>query len=477
MKRLIMLLLCALVLLCACGNENVPEQPAAEPTEQVADATEPTFHDRSHTLTEIRHRPPSEEEDGNYLYYRCNDCGALFWDFTGRTPATLEEVIVPALGRKPFEYHDYDGDNYDISRLYSFYGHVAQGGAIFEETFFVCDKYGYCYMYDLGDGSLIAQFPLGSFNNSDTPFQNHSNQMMFGAQRFSPDDPFPLLYVTTGYSNDHDETGAYYCKGSVERILYKEGRGWYAEVVQTIEINDAENIPDGDINGTLTQMYQDGKFPYVSGNGYDAAAGYEKIGYGWPHFYVDSDPTPASMGKLFIFSARWRGSESWEKQNHEKYDFTDYVTDNAYIFTVFDLPALPASESAEDGYGQTVTLYPRDIIDQFTTEFDVFAFQGGTMYQGRIYHSFGDAKQTAKHTNNIRVWDVAQRRIVARLDLHDSIMADWEPECCCIYRGELALSTYNMDANNKIVNLYVFGYVTADEAEKPECLLCGDDMS
>ena len=141
------------------------------------------------------------------------------------------------------------------------------------------------------------------------------------------------------------------------------------------------------------------------------------------------------------------------------------------------MPALPASESAEDGYGQTVTLYPRDIIDQFTTEFDVFAFQGGTMYQGRIYHSFGDAKQTAKHTNNIRVWDVAQRRIVARLDLHDSIMADWEPECCCIYRGELALSTYNMDANNKIVNLYVFGYVTADEAEKPECLLCGDDMS
>ena len=100
MKRLIMLLLCAVVLLCACGNENVPEQPAAEPTEQVADATEPTFHARSHTLTEIRHRPPSEEEDGNYLYYRCNDCGALFWDFTGRTPATLEEVIVPALGRR-----------------------------------------------------------------------------------------------------------------------------------------------------------------------------------------------------------------------------------------------------------------------------------------------------------------------------------------------------------------------------------------
>lgn len=472
MKRFVwILLVLSLLMLCACGEQEALQQPRDTPE------TEATFHDRSHTLTEVKYKAPSENDDGNYLYYRCQDCGELFLDFTGRTPTTLAEVIVPALGTEPFEYHDYNGENYDISKLYSFYGHVAQGSAIHEETFFVCDKYGYCYMYDLADGSLIAEFPLGSFDNSDTPFQNHSNQMMFGAEKFHESDPFPLLYVTTGYSNDHDDTGAYYCKGSVERILYKEGKGWYAEIVQTIEINDQANIPDKDINGTLSEMYKDGKFLYVSGNGYDASAGYEKIGYGWPHFYVDSDPTEASEGKLFIFSARWRGSESWEKKNKEKYDFADYVTDNAYIFTEFDLPALPASESPEDGYGQTVTLYPKDITGQFTTEFDVFAFQGGTMYQGRIYHSFGDAKQTAKHTNNIRVWDVAEKKIVARIALHDSIMADWEPECCCIYNGELALNTYNMDDANKTVNLYVFGYVVADEdAGDPECLLCAEEL-
>ena len=57
-------------------------------------------------------------------------------------------------------------------------------------------------------------------------------------------------------------------------------------------------------------------------------------------------------------------------------------------------------------------------------------------------------------------------------------MADWEPECCCIYKGELALNTYNMDDANKTVNLYVFGYVVADDAASdPDCLMCGEELN
>ncbi len=464
MKKLSpMLLLCLLLTLCACGDRgHTAENP-----------TEATFHDRSHHLIEVTHRAPTEYEEGNYLYYRCADCGELFWEFTGKTPATLEEVTVPALGPEPYEMHRFNGEDYSVTRLNSFYGHAAQGSAIDGNTLFVCNKYGYCYMYDLTDGSKIAEFPLGSFDDSDSPTQNHSNQMMFGAEKFAESDPYPLLYVTTGYSNDHDENGTYYCRGSVERIRQRADGSWYAEIVQTIEFNDAANIPDKDPNGTLKKMYRDGKFLYVSGNGYDASAGYEKIGYGWPHFYVDSAPTAATEGKLFIFSTRFRGSEYWENKTREQYGFDNYEKDNAYIISEFTLPELPASESAADGYGQTVTLYPRDIRDQFTTEFSVFAFQGGTMYRGRIYHSFGDAKQTEKHTDAIGVWDIAQRRFVTKIDLRRSILADWEPECCCIYNGELALSAYNMNDDNRIVNLYLFGYITADDKT---CLPCGEAL-
>lgn len=358
--------------------------------------------------------------------------------------------------------HPNDYGDFTITQLGSISNnHAAQGTTAYANHLFVCDKYGYCHMYTLPDMEFVDKFALGSMNQTDGPTQNHSNQMMFGPEKFDDDDPYPLLYVTTGYSNDHDMTGAYYAKCSVERILYNEERGWYAEIVQTIEFNDKANIPDNDFNGTLTKMYKNGKFLYTTGNGYDASAGYEKIGYGWPHFYVDSAPTEETEDKLYIYSTRFRGSEHWENEAKEDYGIIDFKENNSYIFTTFEMPDLPDDEEDED-YGKTVTLYPKDILGQFETEFDAYAFQGGTMRGGRIYHAYGDGKQEEKYRDAILVFDIVNQRKVGKLELHTTKIASWEPECCFFYSGKLCVSAYNKDENNKMVNIYSFDFDNTD---------------
>lgn len=350
--------------------------------------------------------------------------------------------------------HYYNGENLDLQRLTTITnGHASQGTAIYKDTLFICNKHGHCYMYQLPNGEAITDFPLASYDNSDTPHQNHCNQMMFGPQKFAKNDPFPLLYITTGYSGNHDSTGAYYAKCSIERILYSKEKGWYTEIVQTIAFNDEENIPDKNIDGKLTEMYQDGRFWYATGNGYYSSSKYQKIGYGWPHFYIDSAPTKDTIDKLYIFSSRFCGSDLGESVIQENYEFTDDSL-NHYILTEFDLPKLPKN-TASPSYGDTITLYPKDITNQFETEFDIYAFQGGTMYNGKIYHSFGYGNLNPREHNGIRVFDIAERKITAKLDLSDTEMALWEPECCCIYNGELVLSAYNMNKMNKTVNLYI----------------------
>ena len=335
--------------------------------------------------------------------------------------------------------------------------HAVQGTAAYAGNLFICDKYGYCYMYTLTNGKFIAKFALGSMDESDGPTQNHCNQMMFGPEKFEQADPYPLLYVTTGYSNDHDKTGAYYGKCSIERIRHSKTKGWYSEIVQTIEFNDEANIPDNNIDGTLTQMYKNGKFLYTSGNGYDATVGYQKIGYGWPHFYVDSSPTTKTRGKLYIYSTRFRGTESYEDKAKEKYNITSFEQDNRYIITSFVMPVLPESEN-DESYGKTVTLYPKDIIGQFETAYDTYFFQGGTMHNGRIYHAYGDGKQNKKYRDTILIFDVAKGKKIKKLELHTTEVAHWELECCFFYEDNLWVSAYNKNKLNPTINIYSFKF-------------------
>lgn len=387
--------------------------------------------------------------------------------------------------------HEHTGKNYEISQLITmndYAGSGLQGTAVFEDYLFQADKYGLISVYDLSakdPNAIVTSFKLATYNKATLPsdptvaagteadeWSNHTNQLMFSDIYFDESDPFPLAYITTGNSGKHDGTGAYIVKCAVERIRINKDGTWYSELVQLIEINDKDNIPLGpgdSINGTLLKMFNDGngQFLYTSGNGYDASKGYEKIGWGFPAAHVDTDPTDVTRGKFYVKSARFRTKEADVKTNQDIYGITDYYTDSAYIITEFDLPALPTSES-DPAYGKTVTLYPRDITDQFITPYTIGFTQGGVLYQGRIYYSFGcmyaihsgkyDESSTDYLRNGIQIFDIAEKRIVAKLEINAET-SEHEPECAAIWNGKLLLST-----NRKV--MFQFDMFMTDELAK-----------
>lgn len=338
-----------------------------------------------------------------------------------------------------------------------------QGSAVFDDTLFACTSRGACTMYDMNTGAEIAGFDLATATENHTEKDsNHSNQLMFGPAKFDEADPFPLMFVTTGNSGEHDASGAYYAKCAVERVLYCEERGWHSELVMLLEFNDVDNIPEQDGNpgknmnvnknngDILTNMYNfdEGKFFYTSGNGYDQSKGYQKVGWGWPAWFTDCEPTDETMGKIYMKGARFRTTEAYEPLNKEVYDIDSYWTSdarqrgNAYIITEFDMPPLPKSTSRDDGYGETVTLYPRDITNQFATEYDIGFTQGGVLYNGIIYYSYGNEKNNSGPyiKNGIRIIDIAAEKITGKINLSGTILGSGkEPECCSIWRGELML--------------------------------------
>ena len=338
-----------------------------------------------------------------------------------------------------------------------------QGGTVYENYFVNGYNYGMINIYDLESSNPttpIAEFKLASYAGSDVAsgYRNHTNQIMFGAEKWDVDDPFPLLYVTTGNTGDQQSDGSYISKCAVERIVYDGTTGeWSSQLVQTIQFADG-----GGVGYTYADYVRGEGFIYESTPTWTNSKGYQKVCWGWPASFVDSDPTETTNGKFYIFSARFRTTVAYENTwtNHYagQYDDFCYFTDNAYIITEFDLPELPKSEAE---FAQTVTLNPSDIMDQFATEFDVYYTQGGTMYQGKLYYSFGNevnSNEDEYQRNQIRVWDIKEQEIVGRINLKATSFNLDEPECCMFYKSKLCVNTQKL-------HLYSFDFVASNDSE------------
>jgi len=262
---------------------------------------------------------------------------------------------------------------------------TVQGFAIYESTGFVLYHTGVCAAYNLDtkESKPMGVFKLGSYNDGypDNRYANHANDAMFGDKLDGED--FPLMYVTAGNSGDSDEKGYIgYC--AVEQICLKDGV-YTSKTAQKIYYkNDGiENTP------------------------------YQTPGWGWPASLVDT------KGRwYYMLSARYRTRKDLA------------ITDNVYIITKFRLP---------DPKSGDTTLYPTDIVDQYELPFNVFFTQGGTIYDNKIYYTYGCG--TEAHPNELRVIDLDKKEYILCEDLTDTPFGDDEVECCAFYNDRMLLNT------------------------------------
>lgn len=260
-----------------------------------------------------------------------------------------------------------------------------QGFAVHGDIGFVLYHTGVCAAYDLArkEQKPLGVFKLGSYNAStpDNRYTNHANSAMFGPTLSG--EKYPLLYVSAGNSGECDENG-YIAYCAVEQIREENG-AFTAQTVQRI---------------------------YYKNDGIGATA-FEAPGWGWPFSLVD-----VNNGWYYLFSARYRTRKEYSKP------------DNAYIVTKFPLPAPDTGD---------VTLYPTDITDQFLLPFNVFATQGGTLYDDKIWYMFGFG--TENHPNALRVIDLQGKEYARCEDLSTTPFRDQEVECCAFYKGKLLINT------------------------------------
>jgi hypothetical protein len=84
-----------------------------------------------------------------------------------------------------------------------------------------------------------------------------------------------------------------------------------------------------------------------------------------------------------------------------------------------------------------VELTGADIYEQFVMPYTTEVMQGGTLYNGMLFHAFGYGATS----NEIRVFDVKTGTEIADINALSLPYANLEPESCAIYDGKLYVQT------------------------------------
>ena len=469
-----------------------------------------------HLINYVEAKEVSIAYPGELAHYACPSCGKIYRDADGVNEITDRESI-----RTYWQCHTDNGsltgtgDDFSTEMMFTISG--GQGIAISGDYMFQCDGSGNCYVYNMLTGRRIGSFKLGSYNNGSiasfesedwvsdedrqryaelqqqldaakangasenelkaiedkmatirADYQNHANQIMFSSYYYKDTDVFPLLYVTAGNEGAYGKYG-YRGHCAVERIVYDEETGiWSAQCLQRIFFDDRGYTTEAINANNFAFTYQDN-----ATTGFVNSNGYEKIGWGWPASFVDKDPENCvTKDKFYLYSARYRTTTSWEsswantyaKQGFAGFNYKDH---SAYIITEFDMPAPP---SVNGEYESLVILSPLDIQDQFTTEYRSYVTQGGTMYQGRIYYSYGwNGAYGTAHADSLQVFDIASKKIISRLDLGEDRngIGHCEPECVAVWNGKIVMSC---NGRNPVPSgLWIFGHIELHGETKPTC--------
>lgn len=269
---------------------------------------------------------------------------------------------------------DISKHRYDLKTLYKLKKPVGQtngfqGSACYGDELFVFFHEGGAAVYDLDSGSSV---PKSSFSLDSAGPTNHANCANFSNVFHEGNTDYPLLYVTSTGNDAPEEM-----KCSVENIT-KTGGVFSSENVQEIHLTN-----DGFADAGLLEVW------------------------GWPNWLVD-----AENGYLYAFSAKFRTSQS------------QYYDQNVYIANKFKLPKVSD--------GAVITLGVDDLIEQKTFEYNVQVTQAGTIFNNKIFYTFGWG--TIWSPFKIGVYDLLSNSLYASIT---PIGIDEEPESCFVYDGKL----------------------------------------
>lgn len=256
---------------------------------------------------------------------------------------------------------------------------AVQGMAIFDNKLFQLQHKGILNIYDFENKNSV---PLATCNlETYSATGNHANCCNF-SNKYYQGNTIPLLYIVGGNSGEVMEC-------DVENIILTENNGTYTATSQLVQII------------TLDQ------------------SGFESAGYvpywGWSCWLTSPDNK-----YLYYFGAKYRTNGSMDQ----------YYDDNRYIITKFNYPDLSNSN---------VTLTANDVLDQFTTPYEINVTQGGTLYDNKIYYSFGFG--TTTYPARIGVWDLRTRSYTNLIELSNTPVSTQEPEDLYVYNDSLYLMT------------------------------------
>lgn len=178
-------------------------------------------------------------------------------------------------------------------------GYSAQGSACYGNYFFQ----GYAgnkiiTVYDLKNKTCIGSYDTKGPYNS----RIHANTLNFGNQRYDPDDDFPVLYVSSGYTiNGYSQIYAYRIQKQVSDFSFS--------LVQTITLKGCGSWTEGILdneNDYLWIKYEKngsaGPFGYAKFNVPDISSGDVTIDFNSyiDDFSLSAEPYPSSnQGHIF----------------------------------------------------------------------------------------------------------------------------------------------------------------------------------
>lgn len=127
-----------------------------------------------------------------------------------------------------------------------------------------------------------------------------------------------------------------------------------------------------------------------------------------------------------------RFRQNCEKMNFQINKSVDLRHNKVVVETIMNESLSAAAEGM-------IHLTPRDILDQFVVPSDTLFTQGGTLLDGKLYHTYGCPKHG--YPLELLVFDLKKKSLIIQMTEMDQAFGGEEIECCAEYQGKLLCNT------------------------------------